>query len=80
MAKPEVKVGQVYRDKDKRMLSGRRYLIVREVGSPKSKLAPCSVDGTAYNYRYDNVEPLVTISNKNLQSRFELVSGREEVG
>lgn len=66
-----VEVGQVYRDKDKRMSSGQRYLIVREAGSARSKLAPCSYDGTAFSWR--DYEHTTWISNRNLEKRFELV-------
>ena len=45
-----VRVGQVWRDRDKRSLSGRRHCIVTALvekhGQPAAKMASCRPDGT----------------------------------
>ena len=68
----DIQIGQVYRDKDKRMLSGNRYLVVMCLGIPPAKveLAQCRKDGS----RFDS-ERRYKISRKNLRTRFELVKG-----
>lgn len=66
-----VKVGQVYRDKDKRMYSGKRYLLVtylHTVGD-KADTVQCDVNGR----RFESAR-VYKISRKNLEKRFELVA------
>jgi hypothetical protein len=75
MAK-EIKVGQVYRDKDKRMSGGNRYLLVMGIVRNKWQLVSCSPDGTRYSY-LGSSEPSTRVSDKGLQTRFELVEDVE---
>lgn len=66
--KPEIKIGQIYRDKDRRMLD--RFLRVEYIPTvgDRIELSPCTQDGTLVESqrRYK-------IRKASLQSRFELI-------
>lgn len=63
---PEVKIGQVYRDKDKRMSSGNRHIIVMSLNSgPRNDKVLC--------LSYPSMMRATRHSIKGLQTRFELV-------
>jgi hypothetical protein len=66
MTKPQVELGQVYRDKDKRMEG--RHLKIIHVKNGKAVCVPCAVTGMVWS----DFSP-TTVSIENLQTRFELI-------
>jgi len=64
----DVLVGQVYRDKDKRMISGNRRVRVLQVRTDnKAVCSDCDKHGIPFSDRQ------TVIAVKNLRKRFELV-------
>jgi hypothetical protein len=71
MPKLEIKVGQVYADKDKRYKN--RYLRVLWIGIGESDLCECTAEGQI------NIGGTTMVSHDNLRRRFRLVKDLEAV-
>ena len=69
---PAIAIGQIYRDRDKRALSGNRHVIIEALieknGLPAARCRSFSITNRAVNRA-----PAVTISSTNLRRRFILV-------
>lgn len=69
-SKPEVKVGQVWREKDKRFSRYVRLvaLVTAPMREDRVKTRPCNSDGSSRSFG-----PTTKIKVSNIQTRFELV-------
>lgn len=75
-----VEVGQVYRDKDKRMSGGNRHVLVVALNggrrANKAVCVPCYSDGKRF---YEVGTHSTTHNPKNLEKRFELVQPKDSL-